>query len=82
MVDHSELLTGLSDGELQALAEGILSPAAQSRLDELLARNAEAQLSNTEQTELDVLLDRVDQLTLLKARAHFTLLQRAAASPT
>lgn len=78
----SELLVGLSEGELEALAESLLAPAAQARLDALLARNAEQQLAAAELAELDRLLDRVDQLTLLKTRARFTLDQRAAASGT
>jgi len=68
-----ELLVGLSDGELEALAESLLAPSAQTRLDELLARNAESPLSSYEQAELDRLLERVDQLTVLKTRARYTL---------
>ena len=33
----AELLVGLSEDELQALAHGILAPAEQDRLDDLLA---------------------------------------------
>lgn len=79
---NSELLVGLSEGELEALAESLLAPAAQARLDALLASNAEQQLTAAELAELDRLLERVDQLTLLKTRARFTLSQRAAASST
>ena len=82
MTKDPELLIGLSDGELEALAEGVLSPAAQIRLDELLARNTEGQLSATEQAELDRLLDRVDYLTTVETRARLTLHQRVAASRT
>ena len=78
----NELLVGLSEGELEALAESLLAPAAQTRLDALLARNAERQLTVAELADLDRLLERVDQLTLLKTRARFTLDQRAAASGT
>ncbi len=80
MTEDSELLIGLSDGELEALAEGVLSPAAQIRLDELLAGNAERRLAAPEQAELDRLLDRVDHLTTVKTRARYTLHQRVAAS--
>ncbi|MBS1252803.1 MAG: hypothetical protein MAG451_01845 [Anaerolineales bacterium] len=69
----AELLVGLSQAELEALADGKLAPATQSRLDELLARNAEAKLSPDESAELDRLLDQVDQLTILKTRAKYTL---------
>lgn len=72
-----ELLTGLSDGELEALAEGMLAPAVQMRLDELIACSKEHRLSPQEQVELDRLLMRADQLTLVKTRAKFTLRQQA-----
>ncbi len=66
-------LTGLSSGELDALADSVLAPTAQARLDDLLDRNAESQLSDDENAELDCLLAQVDQLTLLKTRAKYTL---------
>jgi hypothetical protein len=66
-------LTGLSPDELNALADSILAPTSQARLDELLNRNAESQLSNDVSTELNRLLAQVDQLTLLKTRAKYTL---------
>lgn len=72
-----ELLTGLSAAELQALAQSTLALAEQSRLDDLLARNAEAALSEADQAELDNLLQQIDQLTILKTRARYTLAQRA-----
>ena len=71
-----ELLTGLSEGELEALAEGMLAPAVQMRLDELIARSKEHRLSPQEQVELDRLLMRADQLTLVKTRAKYTLRQQ------
>jgi hypothetical protein len=77
-----ELLVGLSDGELEALSDSLLAPSAQARLDELLVRKAEGQLSGADETELDRLLEKVDQLTLLKTRARYTLHQRAGASRT
>jgi len=72
-----ELLGGLSEDELEALADSVLAPSAQSRLDELLDRNANGQLRPTEQTELDCLLARVDHLTVLKTRAKLTLGHKA-----
>ncbi|MGK7875075.1 MAG: hypothetical protein AB4426_17785 [Xenococcaceae cyanobacterium] len=74
----SECLIGLSRDELQALAEGMLAPATQIHLDELLARNAESQLSEDEIADLDRLLAQVDQLTILKTRARYTLSQLEA----
>jgi hypothetical protein len=73
MSKDPEVLIGLSDGELEALAESLLAPSAQARLDELLARNTEGKLPASEQTELDRLLERVEQLTVLKTRARYTL---------
>lgn len=80
MNNKSEALVGLSDDELEALADSVLAPSAQARLDELLGRNAHGQLGAKEQAELDRLLSRVDQLTILKTRARYTLGQRAGAS--
>ena len=76
----SELLVGLSPEELEALADSILVPSAQSRMDDLLERNAQGQLGDNEQLELDRLLARVDQLTILKTRAKYTLRQQAGAT--
>ena len=78
MSDDPELLLGLSSGELEALAEGILAPAIQIRLDELVARSKQCSLSSEELAELDRLLTRADQLTLVKTRARYTLWQQQA----
>jgi hypothetical protein len=59
--------------EPQALADSQLSAASQRRLDDLLAQNAESQLSTDETEELDQLIAKVDQLTILKTRARYTL---------
>jgi len=68
-----EVLLGLSRGELEALAEGMLAPSVQARLDDLVARSKQGGLSSEEMAELDRLLSRVDQLTLVKTRARYTL---------
>jgi hypothetical protein len=68
-----ELLVGLSVEELEALADGLLAPAAQARLGDLLARKRAKQLSPEEEAELDRLLLKVDQLTVVKSRARYTL---------
>ena len=80
MSNDSELLVGMSDDELEALADSILAPSAQVRLDKLLERNVASQLADDEQAELDRLLTRVDQLTILKTRARYTLRQQAGAT--
>ncbi len=69
----TDLLAGLSLAELEALADSILAPTAQARLNELLAQNQAEQLSPEREAELDHLLEQVDQLTLLKTRAKYTL---------
>ncbi len=75
-----ELLTSLSDEELEALANSTLAPASQDRLDELLAKNLENELDESGEAELECLLARVDQLTILKTRARYTLRQQTEAS--
>ncbi|MBS0267123.1 MAG: hypothetical protein JSS02_34675 [Planctomycetes bacterium] len=55
-----------------------MAPAAHDRLDILLSRNADQGLDPVEISELDQLLDRVDQLTILKTRARSTLQQLQA----
>jgi hypothetical protein len=80
MNGNSEFLVGLSDEELEALADSMLSPSAQGRLDELLQRNSEGRLPPADLQELDRLLAQVDQLTILKTRARYTLGHKAGAS--
>ncbi len=80
MSKDSELLLGLSLEELEALADCLLAPAAQARLDELLGRQKEKLLAVGEEQELDALLRKVDQLTILKTRARYTLNQERAAA--
>jgi hypothetical protein len=74
----SEMLTSLSIEELEALADGLLSPAAQARLDQMLGKLGETSLSGDERRELDRLLQMADQLTILKTRARYTLSQLKA----
>jgi hypothetical protein len=78
MGNDPEILLGLSSGELEALAEGMLAPAIQVRLDELIEHSKVGQLSTEESAEVDRLLARVDQLTLVKTRAKYTLRQQQA----
>lgn len=71
--ETSELLLNLSLDELEALANSALASEDQHYLNSLLLKNKESQLSDEESSNLDKLLARVDQLNLLKARAHYTL---------
>lgn len=68
-----DLLVGLDESELRALAEGMLSPSHQERLTDLLQRNREGRLSEDEESELDQLLVYVDSMNVLKVRALRTL---------
>jgi hypothetical protein len=78
MSSTSEILLGLSVEELEALADSLLAPAAQARLDDLLTRKKEKPLLAQEVAELDSLLQKTDQLTILKTRARYTLNQAQA----
>jgi len=78
MGNSSELLSGLSVEELEALADGLLASSSQARLSDLLARKNESPLPKEEETELDRLLLKTEHLTLLKTRARFTLNQTKA----
>jgi hypothetical protein len=80
MTNSSELLTSLDIDELEALADSKLVPSAQDRLSDLLAKNSDGKLTGDEAKELDLLIARGDQLTILKARARYTLQQQAKAS--
>lgn len=75
-MSDSEALTSLSIEELEALADSQLALSAQARLDDLLSRHADQQLTPEEHRELDRHLQRSDQLTILKTRARYTLSQR------
>ena len=77
-----ELLIGLSEAELQALAHSTPAPAEQFRLGDLLAQHAGAPLPEADQAELERLLQYIDQLTILKTRARYTLAHHAGVLPT
>ena len=72
----SDLIIGLSQSELQALAFCALAPQQQARLDDLLERNVNDKLSPAESAELDKLLEDIDYLNVLKTRARYTLSQQ------
>jgi hypothetical protein len=71
-----EVLVGLSDAELETLADGMLVPRLQERLSRLLQLNREGDPSAEEEQELDRLLEQIDQMNVLKARALHTLHKR------
>ncbi|MFZ1396072.1 MAG: hypothetical protein WAS33_04195 [Candidatus Promineifilaceae bacterium] len=70
-----ELLMDMSQSELEALANSRLAPDAQARLDALLNEQKQHLLSHEKTEEMDRLLAQIDQLTILKTRARYTLAQ-------
>jgi hypothetical protein len=66
-------LTGMNERELKALAEAVVAPEKQQELGSLLQENCSQSLSPADEAALDSLLDEVDQVALLKARALYTL---------
>lgn len=71
----NEISLMVSTGGLTALADMALAPKNQSKLEDLLARNAEGGLAAEESQELDLLLKKIDELNLVKARAAVALYQ-------
>ena len=72
---HNEVSLMVSAEGLTALADMALAPKNQFKLDDLLARNADGKLSADESQELDLLLKKIDELNLVKARAAVALHQ-------
>lgn len=75
-----DYIVGLSHQELQALAQCKLASGEQQRLDDLLYRQAQNLLSAEELQNLDQLLFQIDNLTLLKTRARYSLKALAESS--
>jgi len=71
----NEVSLQVSTVGLAALAEMALATKDQSKIDQLLARNAEGKLTQEESHELDLLLKKIDELNLIKARATAALHQ-------
>ena len=68
-----ELLTGLNQEELEALAKSKLALETQTQLDDLLQKQETESLSDAENLQLENILAQIDQLTILKTRANYTL---------
>ncbi len=73
-MSHEVSLMVSTEG-LTALADMALAPKNQSKLDDLLARNVDGLLSEVELQELELLLRKIDELNLVKARAAVALCQ-------
>ncbi len=71
------LLTGLSNEELYTLTQMMLPDAQQDLLNQLLHKNHTEQLSTDENREIDELLAEVQRISLIKAKAIYTLQQRS-----
>jgi hypothetical protein len=68
-----KLLRDLSQEQLEALAEGHLTTEREATLHDLIEKKKVAALAPEESALLSSLLEQVDQLALLKARAVYTL---------
>jgi hypothetical protein len=75
-----DLLKDLSISELQTLAQVSLGLDGQAELNHLLEQNRQNHLSQSGQERLDQLLEQIDQLNILKARALYTLQHRSTQS--
>lgn len=73
MPNEMNILPNVGTAGLRALADAMLVPKHQTQLDDLLDRNADGKLTDEEREQLDLLIEQVDELNLLKARAEFTL---------
>lgn len=71
--DSLRPLNGMTTSELQVLADAVVSAAQQEKLHELLDKNSAGMLSPEEANILDALVEAVDQVAMLKARAMYTL---------
>ncbi len=73
MSHETEILQNVGVLGLRALAAAVLAPKTQSRLDELLSRNSEADLSELEVSELHAIKIQIEELNHLTERAKDTL---------
>lgn len=68
-----DILGGLSQEELEALSASKLAPETQAQLDSLLQQQESRVLTDMETSHLETILAQIDQLTILKTRARYTL---------
>lgn len=76
-----EMLPGMSETELRALANAVVASGRQRRMKALLGRNTRGEATEEEQQELDALLEEADRVALLKARAAYTLVRLRRTDP-
>ena len=82
MTNETSILPNVSLSALKALATASLAPPDQSLLSDLLSRNSEGKLSDPESKQLDLRIEQIDELNLLKARAVYTLRQQKNTDPS
>ena len=75
-------LESLNDEALWQVACSVISPVQQKQLSELLEKNKQGLLSNTEEAMLTKLCEEADQRMLRKAQAYVLLKQRGYQLPT
>jgi len=73
MAESRQTVTLTDPKELEALASIGLEAPVQRRLDELLGTQKKGLLTAADSEELDALLERVDRLNLVKAKAQCAL---------
>jgi hypothetical protein len=76
-----KLLRDLTREQLEALAKGTLTTSEESKLHQLVEKKKKEGLTPEETVRLDELLEQVDQLALVKARAMYTLHTMQAHTP-
>lgn len=69
-------LHAFRDDQLWAVVRQRLNVLERARLEELSARAGQEKLSDSEQAELDSLVDQIDLLTLLRSHALLLLKER------
>jgi hypothetical protein len=69
----NEVNLSISTGGLSALVEMAIAPKSQLELDALLEKCSAGELAAHERRELDRLLEQIDELNLVKARAIVAL---------
>lgn len=72
----SLILKGLSDHELYTLTQMMIPDTQQNRLDQLSHKNQAGKLARDEGREIEELLDEVQQISIIKTKAMYTLQQR------
>ncbi|MBC8231891.1 hypothetical protein H8E77_20260 [bacterium] len=73
-----DVLSGLTDGELHALADAMMPVDKQQRLTRLLHKNSSGTIRGKELENLDALLVECQQISLLKAKALLTLQKKGS----